>query len=240
MKTIMVTGVSRGLGLAICERLVKDGFRVLGVARHKSEAFSLLSEKAAADQLHFTEYDLNDIAGIPDLVHRLTERHGALYGLVNNAGMGLDGVLATMHSSDIENVMRVNLTAPIHLTKYACRTMLVKGEGRIINISSVVANTGFSGLSVYASTKAGLVGFTKSLSRELGRASITVNCVAPGFLATDMTSVLEGEKLESVRRRSPLGLARVTDVAGAVAFLLGPDAERTTGTVLTVDGGSSA
>ena len=240
MQTVLVTGAARGLGLAISERLVKEGFRVLGLARGGSDGFSRLGAHAAADQVHFTAYDLNDIAGIPALVQGLTRRHGALYGLVNNAAMGLDGVLATMHASDIDTVLRVNLGAAIHLTKYACRSMLVNATGRIINISSVVARTGFSGLSTYAATKAGLEGFTRSLARELGRAGITVNCIAPGFMDTDMTRGLQGEKLESVRRRSPLGLARITDAAGAAAYLLSADAERVTGTVLTVDGGSSA
>ena len=118
--------------------------------------------------------------------------------------------------------------------------MLASGTGRIVNISSIIARTGFNGLSVYATTKAGLEGFTRSLARELGRVRICVNCVAPGFMDTDMTSGLQGEKLESVRRRSPLGLVQTSDVAGAVAYLLSADAERITGTVLTVDGGSSA
>lgn len=240
MRTVLVTGASRGLGLAICERLIKEGFRVIGLARHSSDAFRALTATAAEDQLHFIEYDLNDTAGIPSLIQGITARHGALYGLVNNAAVGLDGVLATMHATDIESVFRVNISAAIHLTKYACRSMLVKGTGRIVNISSVVARTGFSGLAVYAATKAGLEGFTRSLARELGRAGITVNCVAPGFMDTDMTRGLQGEKLESVRRRSPLGLARITDAAGAIAYLLSADADRITGTVLTVDGGSTA
>jgi 3-oxoacyl-[acyl-carrier protein] reductase len=118
--------------------------------------------------------------------------------------------------------------------------MLTSSEGRIINISSIIASTGFNGLSVYAASKAGLEGFMRSLSRELGRSKITVNCVAPGYMETDMTAEMKADKIDSIRRRSPLGLAHVEDVAGAVSYLLSKEAERITGTVITVDGGSSA
>jgi 3-oxoacyl-[acyl-carrier protein] reductase len=173
-------------------------------------------------------------------VHGIVEQHDDLYALVNNAGIGLDGVLATMHARDIDRMLTLNLHAPIHLVKYVSRRMLLKRRGRIVNISSIIASTGFNGLSVYAASKAGLEGLTRSLARELGRAGITVNCVAPGYMETRMTSSLVGEKLDSVRRRSPLGLPRVDDVAGAVSYLLGPDGERVTGTIVTVDGGTTA
>lgn len=174
------------------------------------------------------------------LVKSITKEHGALYGLVNNAALGVDGILATMHVSDISKILRVNLEAPILLAKFSCRSMLTQRDGRIINITSIIASTGFNGLSIYGASKAGLVGFTRSLSRELGKAGITVNCVAPGFMETDMTSGLVGEKLESIRRRTTLGLPLVEDIAGAVSYLLSPDGKRITGTTLTVDGGSTA
>ena len=126
------------------------------------------------------------------------------------------------------------------MSKYACRSMLSCSEGRIINISSIIASTGFNGLSIYAASKAGLEGFTRSLARELGRAKVTVNCIAPGYMETDMTAGLQGEKLASIRRRSPLGLPLVADVAGGVAYLLSSDAERITGTIITIDGGTTA
>ena len=118
--------------------------------------------------------------------------------------------------------------------------MLENSVGRIINISSIIASTGFNGLAVYAASKAGIEGFTRSLARELGRSNITVNCVAPGYMETDMTSGMKGDKIESIKRRSPLGLAHVEDVAGAVSYLLSKETERITGTVITVDGGSTA
>ena len=146
-----------------------------------------------------------------------------------------------MHDSQIESLISVNLTGTILLTKYAIRSMLLRREGRVINVSSIIASTGFNGLSVYAATKAALNGFTRSLARELGKAGITVNSVAPGYMQTDMTGALQGEKLESIKRRSPLGrLASVEDAAAAVAWLLSADAAAITGTTLTVDAGSTA
>ena len=149
-------------------------------------------------------------------------------------------VCATMHSTEISKILRVNLESPIVLTKYASRSMLINSVGRIVNISSIIAATGFNGLSVYAASKAGIEGFTRSLSRELGRSNITVNCVAPGYMETDMTSGMKGDKIDSIRRRSPLGLAHVEDIAGAVSYLLSKETERVTGTVIKVDGGSTA
>jgi 3-oxoacyl-[acyl-carrier protein] reductase len=150
-------------------------------------------------------------------------------------------VLATMHERDIEEILRVNLQSPIVMAKYASRSMLLGGQGRIINVSSIIASTGFNGLAVYGASKAGMVGFTKSLSRELGKAGITVNCVAPGYMETEMTAGLVGDKLASIRRRSPSGkLAGVDDVARSVSFLLGEGGAMITGTTITVDAGSTA
>jgi 3-oxoacyl-[acyl-carrier protein] reductase len=234
MKNVIVTGAARGLGLAISERLVADGYYIIGIGRRPSTEFDALKNA------HFVIYDLQDVAGIAGLVRDIRKTHKPLYGLVNNAGIGLDGVLATMHSTDISKVLIVNLEAAVTMTKYVSRTMLGGGEGRIVNISSIIASTGFSGLSVYAASKAGLEGFTRSLSREVGKAGLCVNCVAPGYMETDMTTGLESDKLASVRRRAPLGLPTTQDAAGAVAYLLSPDGARVTGTVVTVDGGTTA
>lgn len=237
---VIVTGVSQGLGLAVCERLLNDGYKVVGISRRKTEAFKSL-ENQFGEKIAFYSYDFNHIEGIHELVKTITKEQGSIYGLVNNAALGYDGVLGTMHESQISELIRVNVEAPIILTKYACRSMLMKQKGRVINIGSIIGSTGFNGLSVYGATKSALGGFTRSLSRELGRAKITVNTVAPGYMQTAMTSGLQGDKLESIKRRSPLGhLAAVDDVAGVVSFLLSDDAKNITGTTVTVDAGSTA
>ncbi len=221
---------------------MRDGYRVIGVGRRSTPAYDALAAGTDPDAgtAAFVAHDLEDLDGIPGLVSSVTREHGPLYGLVNNAGIGLDGLLATQHATEISRVLRVNLEAAILMTKYGCRSMLSRREGRIVSISSIIASTGFSGLAAYAASKAGLEGFTRSLSRELGRVGITVNCVAPGYMETDMTTGLEDGKLDSIRRRAPLGLPRVEDAAGAVAYLMSADGARITGSVITVDGGSTA
>lgn len=240
MKTVLATGVSRGLGLAIVDRLAREeSYRVIGASRSLTPEFQAIADESDG-RVEFRKFDVGDLDAIPGLIGEITKEYGALWGLVNNAGIGTDGVLATMHKTDIEEVLRVNLTAPVILSKYASRGMLAARQGRIINISSIIANTGFNGLAVYAASKAGLEGLTRSLSREVGKRNITVNCVAPGYMETDMTEGLDVHKMASIRRRAPLGLPTTDDAAGAVAYLLGPDGGRVSGTVVTVDGGSTA
>ncbi|HXE26496.1 MAG TPA: SDR family NAD(P)-dependent oxidoreductase [Roseiarcus sp.] len=239
MKTIVVTGVSRGLGLAIAVRLAADGYRIVGMSRTNSEAYQALMSRLPG-QAEFQPLDLSDVESIAGVARETTRRSGPLYGLVNNAGVEHSGVLATMREADIERVVRTNLLGPITLTGRLMRSMLAKGEGRIVCISSIVARRGFHGLSVYSATKAGLEGFARSLSREAGKRGVTVNCVAPGYMETDMTAGLPAGALESVRRRAPLGLPRPDQVAAAVSYLMTPEACTVTGTVLTVDGGGSA
>lgn len=238
VKTIIVTGGTRGLGLAIVKRLASEGYRVIAVGRTVTPELQI---QVNDNDVHFEHLDLSNHGTIHKFVKQVVAKHGPIYGLVNNAALGFDGVLATMHDSQIDELIAVNITATILLTKYALRSMLIQRKGRIINISSIIATTGFNGLSVYAATKAALNGFTRSLARELGKAGITVNSVAPGYMQTDMTGDLQGEKLESIKRRSALGrLATVQDAAAAVFWLLGEDAQAVTGTTLTVDAGSTA
>ncbi len=240
MKLVIVTGASKGLGLAICKRLLTDGYKVVGISRSQTSEFEALQSQNS-ETLFSVKYDFANTHDIQNLVRKITKEHGNIYGLINNAALGHDGVLGTMHESQIRELISVNVEAPILLTKYASRSMLMKLQGRVINIGSIIATTGFNGLSVYGATKASLSGFTRSLARELGKAKITVNTVAPGYMKTAMTEGLEGEKLESIKRRSPLGqLATVEDVAGTVSYLLSNDAKNITGTTITVDAGSTA
>jgi 3-oxoacyl-[acyl-carrier protein] reductase len=244
MRKVIVTGGSRGLGLGIVRRLVCEGYGVIAVARQLNDTFAAALEHAEQSHpgaLQFRPFDLADVSAIPAFVQTLHKEVGPIYGLVNNAAVGTDGALAIMPNAQIERLIRVNTLAPIMLTKYVVRHMLADGGGRIVNVASIVAATGYSGLSVYSATKASLIGFTRSLAREVGRLNVTVNAVAPGFLDTEMTQGLTGERREQVARRSALHrLPEVDDVADAVEFLLGPKAKSITGTVLTVDAGSTA
>ena len=243
-RNVLVTGGSRGLGLAIARQLAGAGYAVITVARRTSkELTAAIADVGEARQgsLQFQPFDLGNIEQIPDLVHRLRKDVGPLYGLVNNAALGTDGVLATMHNSQIEQLVRVNVLSPIVLTKYVARAMMADGGGRIVNIASIVGFTGYSGLSAYAATKAAMLGFTRSLAREVGRLGITVNAVAPGFLDTEMTRGLgEEQRLKVMRRTALRRLAGVDDVANAVEYLLGDKARNICGTVLTVDAGATA
>jgi 3-oxoacyl-[acyl-carrier protein] reductase len=244
MRNIIVTGGSRGLGLGIVRRLTEDGYCVVGIARQMNEQLASTMEQAEhshAGSLHFIPFDLANIQDIPDLIKKLRKDFGPIYGLVNNAAMGLDGALAIMHNSQIERLIRLNTLSPILLTKYVVRHMMADGGGRVVNVASIMGFTGYSGLSVYGATKASMIGFTRSLAREVGRLGVNVNAIAPGFLDTEMTQELEGERREQIVRRSALRrLTDVEDVADAVEFLLGPKAKSITGTVLTVDAGATA
>src|SRR5216110_1668067 len=244
MRNVVVTGGSRGLGLGILRRLTAEGYGAVAVARHMNEQLAATMEQidqARPGALQFIPFDLAEIDDIPELVKKLHKDFGPIYGLVNNAAAAADGALAIMHNSQIERLIRVNTFSPIVLTKYVVRHMMADGGGRIVNVSSIIGFTGYSGLSVYAATKAAMIGFTRSLAREVGRLGVNVNAIAPGFMETDMTQGLEGERREQVARRSALRrFPDVEDVADAVEFLLGAKAKSITGTVLTVDAGATA
>ncbi len=191
--------------------------------------------------MNFVPFDLAVLEGIAELVREMKAAHGPLYGLVNNAALGTEGLLSTMHNSEIEKLVRLNTLSPIVLTKYAVRGMMAAGEGRIVNISSIIASTGYSGLSVYGATKASLLGLTRSLAREVGRLGVTVNAVAPGFMDTEMTGSMTDEQRARIANRAALKrLVEVEDVAAGVAFLMSDAARNITGTVLTVDAGNTA
>jgi 3-oxoacyl-[acyl-carrier protein] reductase len=244
MRNVIVTGGSRGLGLGIARKLIASGFRAIAVARKESSEFAAAKievEQSNPGALQFVPFDLAEIEAIPELVKSVRKQFGPIYGLVNNAGMSADGVLAMTPTQQIEQVIRLNTTSPIVLTKHVVRGMMADGEGRIVNISSITASTGYSGLAVYAATKASLIGFTRSLAREVGRVGITVNAVAPGFVRTEMTRSLTEEDQQRIARRSALKrLVDVEDIASSVDFLMGEGARSITGTVITVDAGNTA
>jgi 3-oxoacyl-[acyl-carrier protein] reductase len=241
MRNVLVTGGSRGIGLAIASKLAASGFNVIAVARRDSDELRAAISGARQGNLHFRSCDLSEIEAIPAFVKQMRDEFGAIYGLVNNAGIGTEGLLATMHNSEIEALVRLNVLSPVILTKYIVRHMMADGEGRIVNISSIIASTGYNGLSVYGATKAAATGFTRSLAREVGKLGITVNAIAPGFIDTELTQTLGGEGRHKIAGRSALKrLPEAGDVASMVEYLFSDGGRNITGTVLTVDAGNTA
>jgi 3-oxoacyl-[acyl-carrier protein] reductase len=182
MRNVVVTGGSRGLGLAISLKLADAGYRAIAIARKESRELSAAiaaSARAGTDALQFRPFDLADTDAVAPLVASLRKTFGPIYGLVNNAALGDDGALSLMHTAKIERLVRLNTLSPIVLTKYVVRAMMADGGGRIVNVASIVGFTGYGGLSVYGATKASMIGFTRSLAREVGRMGVNVNAVAP-------------------------------------------------------------
>ncbi|MGO8832135.1 MAG: SDR family NAD(P)-dependent oxidoreductase [Roseiarcus sp.] len=244
MDNVVVTGASRGIGLAIARKLAASGYGVTAVARRSGdelEAAIEACERQAVGSLRFAALDLSQIEAIPDFVRQLRRRNGPIYGLVNNAGIGPEGLLAIMPDSQIESLLRLNSLSPIVLTKYVVRGMMAEGRGRVVNLSSIIASTGYNALSVYGATKAAMVGFTKSLSREVGHLGVTVNAIAPGFIDTEMTRGLDEAQRRRIADRSALRrLAEAEDVANMAAFLIGETGRNITGAVMTIDAGATA
>jgi 3-oxoacyl-[acyl-carrier protein] reductase len=244
LRNVIVTGGSRGLGLAMCTALARAGYRVIAVARGSSPELTAAAAQAAQDArgaIEFKGCDLSDLTLIAPLVRAVRADFGPLYGLVNNAGLGTSGILSSMRDQAIQQLIQLNTVSPIVLTKYVLKSMMSEREGRIINIASIVAATGYSGLSVYSATKASLIGFTHSLAREVGQLGITVNALAPGFIDTEMTQELNAAQREKIARRSALRrMPQPVDVARSVEFLLGEGGRNITGTVITIDAGNTA
>jgi 3-oxoacyl-[acyl-carrier protein] reductase len=244
MRNVIVTGGSRGLGLGIARKLALEEYRVIAIARNETDQLASAiqdAERVNRGSIHFVSFDLADIESIAPLVKTLRKDFGPIYGLVNNAGISFDGALSLMPTSKIEQLVRLNTLSPIILTKCVVRSMMAEGTGRIVNIASITGFSGHTGLSVYSATKASLIGFTRSLAREVGRMGVNVNSVAPGFVDTEMTRELNEEQREQIARRSSLRrMTEIDDVANAVEFLLGCKSKNITGTVLTVDAGNTA
>jgi 3-oxoacyl-[acyl-carrier protein] reductase len=234
----LVTGASRGIGAAIAEQLAKEGFLVIGTATTAEGAAKISQYFSSYDGCHGVTLDVNDAAGAEALLDAILKQHGALHVLVNNAGITRDQLAMRMKDDDWDAVCDTNLKAVFRMCRAVVRPMMKQRFGRIINITSVVGASGNPGQANYAAAKAGVAGMTRALARELGSRGITVNCVAPGFIETDMTAALPEEQHKALLGQIPLGcLGKPADVAHAVAYLAGPNASYVTGQELHVNGG---
>ncbi len=234
----LVTGASRGIGRAIALELAQRGLTVIGTATTELGAQAISEALAAFPGCSGACLDVNDATAVDQTVDAVLKAHGALHVLVNNAGITRDNLSMRMRDADWDAVIDTNLNAVFRLSRAVIRPMVKQRYGRIINITSVVGASGNAGQANYAAAKAGVAGMTRSLARELGSRSITVNCVAPGFIATDMTDALPATQKEALLTQIPLGrLGSVDDVAHAVAFLASDAAGYITGTELHVNGG---
>ena len=236
----VVTGAGRGIGHAIALRLAKEGARVASVSRTEANAEKTASEinGLRADAAKAYAVDVADQAAVQKAAAEIFEQFGRVDILVNNAGVTRDGLSMRMSMDDWDTVLNTNLKGAFNFTQAVMRPMIKQRSGRIINISSIAGLTGNAGQANYAASKAGLIGLTKTLARELASRGITVNAVAPGLIETDMTTVLSEEIRQSILQKVPLGkLGEPEDIAGAVAYLASAEAKYITGQVLTVDGG---
>jgi len=226
----LITGASRGIGHAIAEQLAKDGAKVIGTSTSEEGAKKVPGTGMVLD--------VRDPARIESVVNEIQKQHGDIAILVNNAGITRDNLALRMKDAEFDEVIDTNLRAVFRLSRAVMRGMMKARWGRIVNVTSVVGASGNAGQANYAAAKAAVAGMTRSLARELGSRNITVNCVAPGFIDTDMTRALSDEQKKALLGQIPLGrLGAPRDVAAAVAYLASPAAGYVTGTVLHVNGG---
>jgi 3-oxoacyl-[acyl-carrier protein] reductase len=234
----LVTGASRGIGKAIATRLAGMGATVIGTATSDAGADSITAYLSASGTGKGMCLNVTNQESIDSVIKSITSEYGAVSILINNAGITKDNLLMMMKQDQWDDIIETNLTSIYRLSKAVLRSMMKARKGRIINIASVVGLTGNPGQTNYSATKAGMLGFTKSLAREIGSRNITVNCVAPGFIDTDMTRELPQEQRDALIAQIPLNrLGDPDDIAAAVAFLAGPTAAYITGETINVNGG---
>jgi 3-oxoacyl-[acyl-carrier protein] reductase len=234
----LVTGASRGIGKAIALELATRGLKVTGTATTEAGAQAIGTALAAFPGCQGLCLNVNDRAGVEAAIEAITKEHGALHVLVNNAGITRDMLSMRLSDDDWDAVLDTNLKAVFRTSRAVMRTMMKQRYGRIVNITSVVGASGNAGQANYAAAKAGVAGMTRALARELGSRNVTVNCVAPGFIETDMTKALNEAQTSALMANIPLGrLGQASDIAHAVAFLASPQAGYITGTELHVNGG---
>ena len=234
----LVTGASRGIGAAIALELAHKGLVVIGTATSDEGAAKITQTLAAFPGCAGANLDVNDVIAAQALVDRIVKDHGGLHVLVNNAGITRDMLAMRLKDDDWDAVLDTNLKAVFRMSRAVMRVMMRQRYGRIINITSVVGASGNAGQSNYAAAKAGVAGMTRALARELGSRNITVNCIAPGFIETDMTAKLPEEQQKALLAQIPLGhLGKPQDIAHAVAFVASPKAAYITGQEIHINGG---
>lgn len=234
----LVTGASRGIGAAIAQTLAQQGMRVIGTATTEAGAVAIGQALAAFEGCRGACLNVNDQPALEQLVDELVKTEGGLHVLVNNAGITRDTLAMRMKDDDWDAVVSTNLNAVFRVSRAAIKPMMKQRYGRIINITSVVGASGNPGQANYAAAKAGVAGMTRALARELGSRNITVNCVAPGFIETDMTAQLPEAQQQALLSQIPLGhLGKPSDIAHMVAFLAGAQASYITGQEMHVNGG---
>ena len=234
----LVTGASRGIGAAIAAELALRGVKVVGTATTSEGAQKISDALAAHGGCRGAALDVNDLAAAEALVESIIQEHGGLQILVNNAGITRDMLALRLKDDDWDAVLDTNLKAVFRMSRAVMRSMMKQRYGRIVSITSVVGSSGNAGQANYAAAKAGVAGMTRALARELGSRGITVNCVAPGFIETDMTHGLAAEQHKALLTQIPLGhLGQPADIAHAVAWLASPQASYVTGQEIHVNGG---
>lgn len=239
-QNVLITGATRGIGKAIALAFLKAGAHVIGVYGGNDRAAQVFIEELGPLSSHFTLHkcDISSQADVQNLFEQLEENHSSLDILINNAGIRRDNVLALMSGEDWQRVIDTNLTGTFYMAKLAVLLMMKKKYGRIINITSPVAYLGFAGQANYAASKAGQVALTKTLAKETAKKKITVNCVSPGFIKTDLLADLSDERISEYKKMVPMRRFGTTEeVANAVLFLASPSSAYITGAVLEVNGG---